>query len=362
MKNVFLAILLLAGVSPHAVRSDEPTMALPRRTPESQGVSTAGILAFVEAADQQVDSMHSFMVLRHGSVVAEGWWEPESADKPHVLWSLSKSFTSTAVGLAIQDGKLDLDDPVLKFFPDQAPESPSDNLKQMSVRDLLSMSAGHETEVRLHRNSPWTEQFLAHPVPHEPGTHFKYNTPATYMLSAIVQKVTGESVLDYLTPRLFEPLGIAPPRWDQSPDGVSLGGYGLYLRTEEIARFGQLLLQEGTWKNSQLVPVEWIQQATAMQVSNGTNPSSDWNQGYGFQFWRCRHNAFRGDGKDGQFCVVLPEHNAVVVMTARTGNLQGQLQLVWDHLLPAFHEEPLEEAPRLQQQLKDRLAVLKATR
>jgi len=169
-------------------------------------------------------------------------------------------------------------------------------------------------------------------------------------------------VLDYLTPRLFEPLGIAPPRWDQSPDGVSLGGYGLYLRTEEIARFGQLLLQEGTWKNSQLVPVEWIQQATAMQVSNGTNPSSDWNQGYGFQFWRCRHNAFRGDGKDGQFCVVLPEHNAVVVMTARTGNLQGQLQLVWDHLLPAFHEEPLEEAPRLQQQLKDRLAVLKATR
>lgn len=335
---------------------------LPRSTPEAQGVSSAVIREFIETANKDVDSMHSFMLVRHGHVVAEAWWDPESADKPHVLWSLSKSFTSTAVGLAIAEGKLSLDDHVLKFFPDDAPPEPSENLKAMQVRHLLSMSCGHKDEPKLNSQTPWVKTFLAHPVPHKPGTHFRYNTPGTYMLSAIVQKVTGKTVLEYLKPRLFDPLGIRDPRWDKSPQGISIGGYGLFVRTEDIAKFGQLYLQQGKWSGKQLVPADWIKQASSKQVSNGSKPNSDWNQGYGYQFWRCRHGAFRGDGKDGQFCIVLPEQDAVIAITAKTRNMQAELNVVWDKLLPAFHDQALTEAPEEQARLKATISKLKATR
>jgi CubicO group peptidase (beta-lactamase class C family) len=324
---------------------------LPRSTPEAQGVSSAGIRHFVETADRQVNSMHSFMLLRHGQVIAEAWWKPEAANKPHVLWSLSKSFTSTAVGLAIAEGRLRLDDEVLKFFPDDAPAEPSNNLRAMRVSDLLRMSTGHQAEPPRTPEQAWTKTFLAQPVPFKPGTHFLYNTSATYMLSAIVQKVTGETVLDYLTPRLFAPLGIERPTWETSPQGISIGGYGLSLRTEDIAKFGQLFLQQGRWNGQQIVPAAWIEAATARQTSNGSNPKSDWDQGYGYQFWRCRFGAYRGDGKDGQFCIVLPELDAVVAMTAQTSDMQAQLSLVWDTLLPAFDDHALPAAEEEYQQL-----------
>ena len=212
----------------------------------------SAILAFVQAADTTVDAMNSFMLVRHGRVVAEGWWGPYDAQTPHVLYSLSKSFTSTAVGLAIAEGKLSLDDEVLKFFPADAPAQPSANLRAMRVRDLLRMSTGHQTEATFItaadstlRDATWIKRILAHPVPFKPGTHFLYNSPATYMLSAIVQKVTGQTVLDYLRPRIFEPLGIENPTWVASPQGISAGAYGLNVRTEDIARLGQLYLQKG---------------------------------------------------------------------------------------------------------------------
>lgn len=338
----------------------EPSAArLPRSRPEAQGIAPSAIVAFVEEADRKIDSLHSFMLVRHGHVVAGGWWRPYDAQTRHELYSLSKSFTSTAVGLAIAEGKLSLDDPVLKFFPDEAPEKPSNNLKAMRVHDLLRMSTGHQTEPRLFsargprlesEQESWVKKFLAHDVPFKPGTHFLYNTAATYMQSAIVQKVTGQTVLDYLRPRLFEPLGIENPTWGTSPQGITLGGYGLSIRTEDIARFGQLYLQKGQWNGRQLVPAAWVAAATARQTSNGSNPNSDWDQGYGYQFWRSRHGAYRGDGAFGQFCIVLPKKDAVLAITSGTRDMQAVLNLVWDKLLPAMRDEPLpndEENNRL---------------
>jgi len=338
--------------------SAQPT--LPRNTPESQGVPSAAIQEFAVEIDRRIDTMHSFILVRKGEVIAEGWWAPQSKDRAHVLWSLSKSFTSTAIGLAVAEGKLSLDDKVLSFFPDEAPESPSENLQAMTVRDLLTMSTGHHDEPRLNRGTPWIESFLNHPVPHQPGTFFRYNTPATYMLSAILQKVTGEKLVDYLKSRLFEPLGIESPRWDDSPQGISIGGYGLFLKTEDIAKFGQLYLQQGKWNGEQLLPADWVGQATSKQVENGSNPESDWNQGYGFQFWQCRHAAFRGDGKDGQFCIVIPEHDVVIAITADCSDMQGQLNVVWEKLLPAFGGEPLAEDPEAVAELRETLENLKA--
>src|SRR6185436_14045655 len=207
LSPAFVAALFLTyvGVAPAA----QP---LPRSTPEAQGVSSQSVGDFVKAVDQ-INTLHSFMIVRHGRVIAEGWWQPEAADKPHVLWSLSKSFNSTAVGLAIAEGKLGLDDPVLKFFPAEAPANPSDNLKAMKVRDLLTMSGGHDTEPKFKiEDGPSVKEFLAHPVTHQPGTWFRYNTPGSYMLSAIVMKATGQTSLDFLKPRLLEPLGIENPK------------------------------------------------------------------------------------------------------------------------------------------------------
>jgi CubicO group peptidase (beta-lactamase class C family) len=340
------------------VSADAATGQLPRSSPEAQGISSAGIRAFVEAANEKVNTMHSFMLVRHGHVIAEGWWKPESADKPHVMHSLSKSFTSTAVGLAVAEGKLSVDDLVLKFFPEDAPPEPSAKLKSMRVRDLLTMSTGHETEAKFTPETPWVQTFLAHPVPHKPGAHFLYNTPGSYMLSAIVQKVTGQTVLDYLRPRLFEPLGIDNPEWGSSPQGVTFGGFGLKIRTEDVAKFGQLYLQKGQWNGKQLVPASWVEQATARQVSNGSDPAKDWDQGYGFQFWRCRHGAFRGDGANGQFCIVLPEQDAVIAITAETRDMQAELNVVWDHLLAAFQSSPLPINQAEETKLKHTLANL----
>jgi len=348
-------VIVLAGTA-LTIRAKSP---LPRSNPEAQGVSSSAILEFVNTLDQQMDGMHSVMVVRHGQVIAEGWWTPYDAEHKHVLYSLSKSFTSTAVGFAIAEGKMSIDDEVLKFFPDDAPTNVSNNLKAMRVRDLLMMSTGHQDETSGAPDVISAKSFLAQPVPHLPGTHFKYNTPATFMQSAIVQKVTRQTVLDFLQQRLFKPLGIDDPVWDTNFQGISLGGYGLRVRTEDIAKFGQLYLQKGRWQGKQLLPAEWVEMATAKQTSNGSNPKSDWNQGYGFQFWRCRHNAYRGDGAFGQYCVVMPEQDAVVAITSGVKDMQVVLNVIWDKLLPAMKPEQLPASSADNQQLREKLTRLK---
>jgi len=330
----------------------------PRSSPEAHGVSSIELLDFIEAADDEIESLHSIMILRHGQVIAEGWWAPYHPELNHMLYSLSKSFTSTAVGIAVSEGRLSIDEPVLSFFPEDAPPQPGNNLKAMRVRDLLTMSTGHETEPSSAADIVSARTFLAAPVPHLPGTHFKYNTAATFMLSAIVQQRTGQTVLDYLRPRLFEPLGIDQPVWDTNRQGISLGGYGLRVRTEDIAKLGQLYLQRGEWEGRILIPGDWVDLATSRQVSNGSNPISDWNQGYGFQFWRCRHHAYRGDGAFGQYCLVLPEQNAVVAITSGVGNMQGVLNLIWTKLLPTFRPVPIPADPTGHGRLQQRLATL----
>jgi len=356
------ALLLgsFVAVIPGARAANQP---LPRSTPEAQGISSQAVCEFVASVDA-IDTVHSFMVVRHGQVIAEGWWKPEAAGKPHVLHSLSKSFNATAVGLAIAEGKLSLDDFVLKFFPADAPADPSENLKAMKVRDLLTMTCGHDTEPRAPGGAPSVRQFLAHPVVHQPGTHFQYNTLGSYTLSAIVTKVTGQTTLEFLKPRLFEPLGIEDPEWPSSPEGNSLGGYGLKLCTEDIAKFGQLYLQRGKWNARQLIPAKWIEQATSWQVPNDQESHAkmgvDWQQGYGFQFWRCTHNAFRGDGAGGQLCVVMPEKDVVIAITADTGNFQGEMNALWEKLYPAFQTGALPEDATGQERLKQVIAKLEA--
>ncbi|HTV40135.1 MAG TPA: serine hydrolase [Candidatus Sulfotelmatobacter sp.] len=336
---------------------------LPRSTPEAQGISSEAVLQFVQAVDK-INTLHSFMLVRHGYVIADGWWKPEGPNKPHMLWSLSKSFNSTAVGLAISEGKLSLSDHVLKFFPDDAPADPSDNLKAVTVRDLLTMSSGQATEPQKVNGEMTVRQFLSHPFVYKPGTHFLYNTMGAYTLSAIVTKVTGQTSLEYLEPRLFEPLGIKNPQWDSSREGYSLGGSGLHLCTEDIAKFGQLYLQKGKWNGRQLIPKTWVKEATSKHIRNDGEGHSkigiDWCQGYGFQFWRCTHNAFRGDGAHGQLCVVIPDKDAVIAITADTSKFQNEMNAIWTYLYPAFQSKALPADPSADAQLAAATANLTA--
>jgi CubicO group peptidase (beta-lactamase class C family) len=363
---------------------------LKRSNPEAEGISSSAVLEFIRAVEQHthpLDSVQGFMLLRHGNVASEGWWTPYGPQSPHSLYSLSKSFTSTAIGLAVQEGLLTVDDRVLKFFPDDAPANPSENLKAMRVRHLLSMNTGHQEDTTAHvfghlnqvslfgprarrqqertRQTPpseddnWPRSFLSLPVQYQPGTWFVYNTAATYMLSAIITRLTGQPLLEYLRPRLLDPLGIESATWETDPRGVNIGGSGLHIKTEEIARFGQMYLQKGTWDGQRIVTEQWIAEATSSHSDNSnTQTNPDWTVGYGYQFWRCRHNGYRGDGAFGQYCIVMPEQDAVLAMIGGVRNMQAVLDNVWEHLLPSMQPEALPADPPAHDKLCAKLGLL----
>ncbi|TDG00801.1 serine hydrolase domain-containing protein [Paenibacillus piri] len=338
-----------------------------RSTPEELGIASASVLTFLEAVERQGLELHGFMLLRHGRVAAEGWWAPYGPRQPHMLFSLSKSFTSTAVGFAVSEDRLSLDDSVIGFFPEAVPDGPVDPLlAAMRVKHLLTMSAGHAKPIMgaewRRTDGDWVRYFLQRPMDHQPGSRFVYNSGATYMLSAIVQKATGQRLLDYLQPRLFQPLGIDVAGWDSCPSGIDAGGWGLSLRTEDLARFGQFYLQRGMWDGRQLLPASWVAEATARQIGNGSadgrDPLSDSQQGYGYQFWRSRHGAYRADGAFGQLCLVMPKQSAVIAIHGGLSNMQAVLRLVWEHLLPAMGDGPLPRDEQSQTMLLRKLRSL----
>lgn len=340
--------------------SAQTGISLQRSTPEAEGLSSEVITSFIGALEQEIDAPHSLMIVKNGKVVTEAWWDPYNAQTPHELWSLSKSFTSTAIGFAVQEGLLSIDDLVISFFPDKIPENPDWQLKQLRVKDLLTMTTGHNKEpFPADTDDDWVKTFLDSELPYLPGTHFMYNTPATYMLSAIIHKISGEKLIDYLYPRLFEPLQIEKPQWEMDPKGINTGGWGLHLKTEDIAKFGQFYLQKGKWNGSQLLSQDWITMATSKQVSNGSNPDNDWMQGYGFQFWRSRYNTYRGDGAMGQFCLVFPDQDTVVAITSGTNNMGEIMQLTWDIILPALKEGKIPRNDQALLALQKKIASLK---
>lgn len=365
MKKVLLSFLLILSFLNLKVNA-QPVTALPHSTPEAEGVSATAISAFLDSVAVSKHEFHSFMLLRHGKVIAEGWWNPYRKDLRHTLYSLSKSFTATAVGFAQAEGELSLTDQVVSFFPDEIPDTASAYLKQLTVKDLLTMSVGQEPDPTgiVSRDSNWVKRFFTIYIKHKPGSKFLYNSAATYMLSAIVQKVTGEKVIDYLQSRLFEPLDIAKPDWEESPQHTNTGGWGLRLKTEDIAKFAQLFLQKGKWNGRQILPKGWVEEASTAHIiqhpeySQAKRDSSDWDQGYCYQMWRCRNDAYRGDGAFGQYAIVMPKQDAVIAITSETADMPGELNLIWKILLPAMRNGKLPANTGEDAILKKKLTAL----
>ena len=349
-------MVLTAAVAALVMACSTPGGPLPRAKASAQ--MDAAFEAYLQAVEDSSENLHSIMVLQHGKVLEEKFFVPDTA---HILNSISKTFTSTAVGFAISEGLLNLEDKIVDIFPESVPEQPQEWLSQITIRNLLTMNSGHGTDPTYAVRSgegDWVKAFMEWPLDYEPGTCYCYNSLGTYVLSAAVQKVTGQKVVDYLETRLWQPLGIEKPFWQESPDGISTGGWGLFLRTEDLARMGLCLLNGGKFNGKQVIPAEWVAEMSKAQVPSvnaGINErkmkelvaehpeitywdadKSDWVQGYGYQMWRCRHNAFRADGANGQYILVIPDKDAVVITTAHIQNMQQEINLIWDHLLPAL--------------------------
>ena len=349
MKKYLLPLLLLA------VACGRPTDPLPRGKASAEMASA--FENYLQAVADSSEDLHSVMVLQYGKILAEKQIAPDTA---HIMNSVSKTFTSTAVGFAIEEGLLHLDDKIVDLFPESVPENPQDKLADITLRHLLTMNSGHAkdpTYVTRSGDADWIRGFMEWPIVFEPGTCYCYNSLGTYLLSAAVQKVTGQKVVDYLETRLWQPLGIEKPHWEESPAGINTGGWGLYLHTEDLARMGLCLLNGGKFRGRQVIPADWVAQMSANQVPSigaGVNErmlpdlqkspaaayfdpeTNDWLQGYGYQMWRCRYNAFRADGANGQYIIVIPDKDAVVVTTAHIPNMRQEIQLIWDHLLPVL--------------------------
>ena len=339
MKRTALLLLALLPLMLAAQTGD-----LPRSTAAAEGISTQAVIDMTQSLLSLPDcEIHHVMVVRHGKVVAEFHPSPFRAEDSHTLYSASKTFASLAVGIAIDENLLRLDDRVMTFFPDKRTNHVSDNMAAMTVRDLLMMAAGTAPDWTMRNYSTdWVKDWLAKPVDDKPGSRFQY--------------VTGNTLLEYLQKKLFGPMHITVADWEMSPDGINTGGWGLRVQAETLAKMGLLLLNKGNWNGQQLVGADYVEQACSRLIDGGakeTVPPTDGNQGYGYQVWQSKWpGSFRADGAMGQYTVVVPQEDLVVVILGMKLNGHEELACIWDKLMPGLKDAPLQAEKKLQQKLE----------
>jgi len=331
-----------------------------RISPCSAGVSPKALLNTLDALERAGVEMHGFMLMRRGKVCAEGWWKPYSPAYKHIMFSFSKSFTSTAIGFAEQEGSLSLDEKLTDIFPEAVPANPGVNLLKANIEHLLTMSVGHASEMDIFgADAPFPGGFLAHPFEYEPGTHFLYNTAGTNLLCAILKRKTGKNLTEYLRPRLFEPLGMsADIACFTLPDGTEAGGFGFSMTTEDMAKFTQFVADKGMCDGKRLLSAGWFERATAKHVENGDG-GGDHAVGYGYQFWRCKpEGVFRGDGAYGQYGIVFTKQDAALAIMSAEIDMQACLDSIWDNLLPGLKDAPVTGEEEAEKELYWRLKHL----
>ncbi len=321
--------------------------------PEEVGISSADIAAF-EAEIREKNIRHQgYIIYKDGKIAAASVAAPyRITDKRHV-YSVSKSWTSTAIGIAVDEGLLTVEDSVISFFPDELPETVSENLAKMKVKHLLSMNTGHKNDtfpIVAAAPSDWVKKFLSIEVEYEPGTHFCYNTTATYMLSAIITKLTGMRMTDYLRPRLFNPLGIKDVVWSESPEGIDFGGWGIHVSMVDMLKLGVLYLNKGVWNGKRILSEEWISEATSPISDSFSWVEPNWACGYGYQIWMNKTGGFRFDGAHGQFVLVSSDKNCVTVLISElngiiAGSVGNYLDIYWDKIYSKISDNPIEKKP-----------------
>ncbi len=324
-----------------------------RTTPEELGISSKAIIEYIDELESSQTEMHSLIIMRHGKICAEGTWEPFGRNLRHGLQSHTKTYAATAVGIAYTEGLLKLDERIIDIFPDKAPENPSENLKLLTVKDVLCMGCGMDTMPR--PSEDWIREFLATPVNHKPGTTYMYNSTGSTLLGAIVREKTGLGLHDYLTPRLFNKIGINPDnlRWMCMPDGMEVGGGGLFATVDDNLRLMKLYADGGVWEGERILAEDYVKLATTNQNDSATesinNPEAFDNfLGYGFQIWMCKpEHAYRADGAMGQFTIVLPDQDMIIAITETAVGAhwaQSTLDITWNFVAKVTGDEKMKES------------------
>lgn len=310
------------------------------KKPEAVGIPSETIIQTIDnIRNQKKQNLHSFLLLRSGHLIWEEYFIANGAEKLHPLYSVSKSFLSTAIGLAIAEGALHIDDKLYDFFPEYQSFCDTEWKHEITIKHLLMMGSGFENnEQRIFNDntSDLVYSALKQPVINQPGTVFNYYTLGSYLLSAAFQKVKPEGVHAYLKRKLFAPMQIVKSRWEKCSSGIPFGGFGLSLTSYDMTKLGQLYLQKGNWEGQQLLTANWVNEATSKQIENITtgNPNPDWQMGYGYKFWHNAMGGYRADGMYGQYIVVLPDYDIVIVMTSHLKDMQIPLTAISSVLLP----------------------------
>ena len=344
--------------------------------PESQGIDSGGIIKFLEETDRKGLELHRLMIIRHGICLAKGTWAPYREEDLHPVYSFTKSLTSTAIGFALREGLLSLEDHLADFFPEEIPEPeefllpdgsvpmpayPSEysagsledimeNLREVTIHHLLCMSCGQEIETEDNNSETWIHSFFRQPFLYKPGTFYRYNTAGTNMLCAILKKITGQDLTEYLQPRLFDPLDMGEIFCYHLPDpmGVQLGGGGMKLSLENMAKFSYFMLRDGYWEGKAILPGWYSEMGSKKMETAGDSEGhiEDWAQGYGYQCWIGKQpGSFRADGAFGQFGLIYPDLDLIIITNAATEQTQSIMDAVNSCILPAVDSNSGQEDP-----------------
>jgi len=274
-------------------------------------------MRFLDRCEAQLDALYSFAIVKGNAIACMGYYQPMEPQQLKMTHSVSKSINSMAIGIALGDGKINLDDRLVDFFPEELPENHDERMTRITIRDMLRMaSSSVATSAAFSSVSDSWRRFYLSSIPtSQPGEHFSYDTGAAYMLSCIVTKVMGKNALAVMQERVFSYMGIDSTDWLEDPDGNNTGGWGFYIKADDMIKLGRLILNYGSWDGRQLIPEWYMRQATAKQIDTYANPGTGWGYGYGYQFWRFPENTFGYFGAFGQLLVCSPEKDMYVVTT-----------------------------------------------
>ena len=362
MKRVFILFVTLVVVCGNysCNTNNKDTNVLSYASPESQGVPSDAIVSFMEELDRDGLNMHSFMLIKNGKTLADCYWPFFSADKKHRMYSVSKSFTSAAIGRMIDEGRISLDDKVADFFPEYLPADPHPYILQATVRHLLMMSTFNLSTAS--GDDDWTRAFFQDSREKiEPGSRFSYDTSATNVLCAIIEKLNGKPILEYMRP-VFDEIGISKDIWCiKSPDGRSWTGSGIMCTTSDFARFALLCMNKGKWNGKQLISREYMEAATSAQIDNGTRNGPELQFGYGYQFWCLRDGGFACNGMGSQLALCLPSKNLVLITTADNQAIPNATTPIIEaffRLAAKMEETALPENTNAQKNLEDKISAV----
>lgn len=304
--------------------------------PEDVGISSIDVANFLQECDKAHYKLRTLHIIRHGKAVVDAARYPFRASDKRLVYSVSKTFTSTAIGFAVQEGLVNVNDPLLDYFPECKDLDMDPRAREITLRDVLTMSTGHERDtvgdMCNSEGTPWPEIFFTRKMAYAPGEHFVYNSGGTYMLSEVISRTTGKSLFQWLQEKLFEPLGITDVCWDVNGK-VNTGAWGLLIAPRDLCKVGVLYLNKGLWNGQRLLSEEWIDEATAPHVPTLGQGCAGWGQRYGYQIWENNSGSYRADGAFGQYILVFPQKDMVIVTTAEEIDGTRVFPLVEQYLL-----------------------------